>query len=68
MIYTVWLLSGSFRAVEILVIMITLLVMAVGVPTDPLELCCMLMMSPLVCSGSWRRKIFRTVACGTKRQ
>lgn len=48
----------------ILVIMITLLVTAVAGPPEALELCCMLMMSPLVCSFSVRRKMFLTVAWG----
>lgn len=48
----------------ILVIMITLLVTAVAGPPEALELRCMLMMSPLVCSFSVRRKMFLTVAWG----
>ncbi|TNN80823.1 hypothetical protein EYF80_008828 [Liparis tanakae] len=48
--------------VGILDIMSALLVMAFTVPPEALELCCMLMMSPLVGSGSARRKIFLMVA------
>lgn len=48
--------------VGMVVIMITLLVTAAAGPPEALELCCMLTMSPLVCSGSARLKIFLIVA------
>lgn len=62
----VWLLfkMSLSRMLGILVIMILLLVMALTVPPEALELCCMLTMSPLVCSGSARRKICFIVAWG----
>lgn len=62
----VWLLSkmSLSRMLGILVIMILLLVMALTVPPEALELCCILTMSPLVCSGSARRKRCFIVAWG----
>ncbi len=65
-IYSVWFYFTVFPCSEvgILVIMNTLLVMAVATPPEALELCCMLMISPLVCSRSARRKIFLIVAWG----
>lgn len=44
------------------VIMITLLGTGAAGPPETLELCCMLTMSPLVCSGSARLKMVLIVA------